>query len=417
MAIGSPFFRQLKLESRGLRWLQPELPLAHPLDGGRAASVARSVAETAQRLGKDAEAYQRVVAPLVAEAQALFEDALAPLHFPQHPLPVARLARHAWKPATRFAKRFGAEEARALFAGVAAHGVLPLEAPVSSAIAIMLLVAAHAYGWPAPAGGAQAIGAALLRRFEELGGAVRCGVRVGTLKDLPAARAYVFDVSPRSLATICGDALPAPYRKRLLAYRYGPGVFKVDYALSAPIPWRSEACRKAGTIHVGGTFAEIAAAERAPWNGAVAERPFVLVAQPTVFDPTRAPAGRHVAWAYCHVPQRSTVDRAQAIASQIERFAPGFRDCILAQHTLNCAQLEAENPNLVGGDVVGGVTDWRQLFGRPVLRRDPYATPNDAIFLCSASTPPGGGVHGMCGYWAAESVMRRFARGSPRSRG
>jgi phytoene dehydrogenase-like protein len=270
----------------------------------------------------------------------------------------------------------------------------------------MLLVAAHGYGWPVPEGGAQAITDALVRVLLSLGGEIRCGVTVKSLTELPPAAAYLFDVAPRNLAAICADALPAGYRRRLLAYRHGPGVFKVDYALSAPIPWDNPVCREAGTVHVGGTLEEVAASERRVWDGALADRPFVIVTQPSVLDATRAPQGKHVAWAYCHVPHGSNVDRQEAIAGQIERFAPGFRDCILATHTMGCAELESYNANNVGGDIVGGVTDWRQLFTRPVLRWDPYTTPNDRVFICSASTPPGGGVHGMCGYWAAESVSR-----------
>jgi len=409
MAIGSPFFRSLDLEGNGLRWLQPDVAVAHPLDGGRAAAARRDLSATARELGEDGPVYRSTFKPWVDRAAKLFPDALAPLRIPEHPLLFAGVGLEAWKPAIRFAKRFHGEPGRALFAGLAAHGVLPLDSFLSSAIGIMMLVAAHSYGWPVPEGGAQAITDALVRALLSLGGELRCGVTVRSPRELPPADVYLFDVAPRNLAAICEDTLPAGYRRRLLAYRHGPGVFKVDYALSAPIPWEAPVCRQAGTVHVGGTLEEVAAAERAPWDGTLADRPFVIVAQPTLLDATRAPRGRHVAWAYCHVPHGSNVDRREAISGQIERFAPGFRDCILAAHTTNCAELEAYNANNVGGDVVGGVTDWRQLFTRPVARWNPYATPNPRVYLCSASTPPGGGVHGMCGYWAAEAAMRGSA--------
>jgi phytoene dehydrogenase-like protein len=411
MAIGSPFFRTLDLERHGLRWLQPDVAVAHPLDDRRAVAVRRDPVATARELGEDEAAYLSTLKPLIDRVEELFGDALAPLRIPDHPVLLARLGWTAWRSATGFAKRFQGEPARALIAGHAAHAVLPLEAFASSAIGIMLLVAAHGYGWPVPEGGASAITDALVRVLHSLGGELRCGVAVRSLGELPPAAAYLFDVAPRNLAAIGDDALPAGYRRRLLAYRHGPGVFKVDYALSAPIPWDNPVCREAGTVHVGGTLEEIAASERAPWDGTLSDRPFVIVTQPSLLDRTRAPEGKHVAWAYCHVPHGSSVDRREAIDGQIERFAPGFRDCILAAHTMSCADLEAYNANNIGGDIVGGVTDWRQLFTRPVVRSNPYTTPNDRIFICSASTPPGGGVHGMCGYWAAEAVLARLSTG------
>jgi phytoene dehydrogenase-like protein len=410
MAIGSPFFRTLGLERQGLRWIQPDVALAHPLDGRRAVAVRRDPVASARELGEDAPVYLSTLKPLIDRAEDLFQDALAPLRIPHHPVLLARLGLTAWRSAAGLAKRFHGEPARALFAGNAAHGVLPLDSFLSSAIGIMLLVAAHGHGWPVPEGGAQAITDALVRVLPSLGGEIRCGVTVQSLSELPPANAYLFDVAPRNLAAICADALPAGYRRRLLAYRHGPGVFKVDYALSAPIPWDHPVCREAGTVHVGGAFEEVAASERAAWDGTLADKPFVIVTQPSLLDRTRAPEGKHVAWAYCHVPHGSSVDRRDAITGQIERFAPAFRDCILATHTMGCSDLEAYNANNVGGDIVGGVTDWRQLFTRPVARWSPYTTPNDRVFICSASTPPGGGVHGMCGYWAAEAVMKRLMK-------
>ncbi len=407
MGLGSPFFQTLELEKHGLRWVQPEHPLAHPLDGGRAAVLHRSLEETAQALGRDRKRYRRFFQVLVKHAPELFKDMLAPAGFPKHPFLMARMGLGAGLPATWFARYFSTEEGKALFGGCAAHSIMALHLPLTSAIGIALQLAGHAVGWPIPEGGSQRITDALVSLLKQHGGEVRCGTTVKSLADLPEARAWLFDLSPKNVSSICGDALPERYRRRLERFRHGPGVFKVDYALSAPIPWTHEGCRKAGTVHVGGSWPELVASERDAWEGRLSEAPFVLVAQPSIHDPTRAPEGKHVAWAYCHVPSGSTVDRLEVINRQIERFAPGFRDCVLAQHTMHCADMEAYNPNYVGGDVIGGITDWRQLYTRPAGLRNPYATPNARIFLCSASTPPGGGVHGMCGYWAAESVMKK----------
>ncbi len=407
MGIGSPFFKTLDLEKHGVRWLQPEIAVAHPLDGDRAGVAFQHLERTVQGLGIDGARYHRVIAPLVKHNAELLVDALAPLGIPHHPLLMARLGLSGVQPASMFARGFQTPEARALFAGNAAHGVMPLEKLFSSAIGLMLLVSAHAIGWPIPEGGSQNIADALVRILKSHGGELQCGVSVRSFAELPPARAYLFDVSPKNLSAICGDALPSGYRKRLEKYRHGPGIFKVDYALHAPIPWTNEFCRKAGTVHVGGTFEEVAQSERDAWEGRLCEKPFTLVVQPSIFDATRAPEGKHTAWAYCHVPHGSTENRLDAINSHIERFAPGFRDCILAAHTMNCADMEQYNPNYIGGDVIGGVTDIGQLFTRPVARLNPYTTPNPKIYLCSASTPPGGGVHGMCGYWAAEAVLKR----------
>jgi phytoene dehydrogenase-like protein len=407
MGIGSPFFKTLGLEKHGVRWLQPEVAVAHPLDGGRAGVAFQDLKNTIGGMGVDGARYRRVFAPLAQHCDEILGDALGPLGIPKHPLLMARLGMSAAQPASWFAKGFRTDEARALFAGNAAHGIMPLEKFFSSAIGIMLLVTAHAIGWPVPEGGTQRIADALVKILESYGGKVRCGVPVKSLAELPPARAYLFDVSPKNLSAICGEALPSGYRRRLEKYRHGPGIFKVDYALHAPIPWTNEFCRSAGTVHVGGTFWEVADAERAAWEGRLTDKPFALVVQPTVLDPTRAPQGKHTAWAYCHAPRYSTESRLEAINAQIERFAPGFRDCILAAHTMNCADVERYNPNYIGGDIIGGVTDLGQLFTRPVARWNPYTTPNPKIYICSASTPPGGGVHGMCGYWAAEAALKR----------
>ena len=407
MGIGSPFFKTLDLEKHGVRWLQPEVAVAHPLEGGRAGVAFRNLGRTIEALGQDGGRYHRVFLPLVKHCDEILGDALGPLGIPKHPLLMALLGVSGAQPASWFGGRFRTEEARALFAGNAAHGIMPLEKLFSSAIGIMLLVTAHAIGWPIPEGGTQTIADAMVMILKSHGGELRCGVSVKSIAELPPARAYLFDVSPKNLSAICGEALPAGYRRRLEKYRHGPGIFKVDYALHAPIPWANEFCRRAGTVHVGGTFEEVADAERAAWEGRLTDKPFALVVQPTLLDSTRAPQGKHTAWAYCHAPSGSTVSRLEAINAQIERFAPGFRDCILAAHTMNCADVERYNPNYIGGDIIGGVTDLGQLFTRPVARWNPYTTPNPRIYICSASTPPGGGVHGMCGYWAAEAARTR----------
>jgi len=408
MGVASPFMKSLNLEQNGLRWIQPELPLAHPLDRGRSVVLHQSLDETCAGLGRDGDRYRTFFEPLVRNADKLYSDLLKPAGLPSHPFLMARFGIGAGLPAAVFARFFATEEARALFAGNAAHSVMAFEMLLTSAIGLVLQTCAHAVGWPIPEGGSQSIADAMVRILEAHGGKVECSHEVKSLANLPPAKAYLFDVSPRNLSKICGEALPASYRRKLEAYRHGPGVFKVDYALSEPIPWANEACRKAGTVHVGGTYAEIAASERAAWDGKPTDKPFVLVAQPTVQDPTRAPAGKHIAWAYCHVPNGSALDKSQIIQAQIERFARGFSDVILAKHTMNTTAMEAYNHNYIGGDVIGGVTDWRQLFTRPVGLLDPYATPNPKVYICSASTPPGGGVHGMCGYWAAEAVLQRM---------
>jgi phytoene dehydrogenase-like protein len=408
MGMASPYLKTLDLEQHGLKWVQPETPLGHPLSEGRAAVLHRSLEETVAAFSVwDAILYRLFCERLVENADDLYADLLKPFGLPKHPITMGRFGVGAGLSASAFAALFQSEEARALFGGNAGHSVMAFHLPLTAAIALVLQLSAHAVGWPIPERGSQSIADAMVRKLESLGGEVRCGWNVKSLAELPPASAYLFDVSPRNLSRICGDALPSKYRNKLEAYRHGPGVFKVDYALNAPIPWTNADCRKAGTIHVGGTFEEIAASECAAWDGHHTDKPFVLVAQPSISDPTRAPQGKHVAWAYCHVPHGSTEDRLEVINAQIERFAPGFRDTILATHTMNCAEMESYNANYIGGDVIGGVTDLGQLFTRPVGLLNPYATPNPKIFLCSASTPPGGGVHGMCGYWAAESVLRR----------
>lgn len=398
LGLGSPFFSTLPLRKYGLEWIQPELPVAHPLDDGTAVVLHRNLAQASPE-------WQRLFRPLVENWQALAEDFLRPmLRVPSHPLLMAHFGLRAMRSAEGLARHWN-ERDRALFAGLAGHSFLPLDGMPSAAFGLILGLLAHAVGWPMPRGGSQQISNALAAHFRSLGGVIQTGKPVRNLEGLPRARVYLLDVTPRQLVEMAGSKLPASYKR----YRYGPGIFKIDYALSAPIPWRSPECLRAGTIHLGGTFAEIARAERQIWEGTLPERPFVLLAQQSLFDPTRAPAGKHVAWAYCHVPHGSTADASELIGAQIERFAPGFRDCVLARATKNCAQMEQYNPNYVGGDINGGAATFRQLIARPVLRLNPYRTPIPGVFLCSSSTPPGGGVHGMCGFHAANAALARIA--------
>jgi phytoene dehydrogenase-like protein len=410
LGVLSPWFRSLALEAHGLRWIHPPVSVAHPLDGEPAVLLRRSLDETASELGEDARAYERFFAPLLREPEALLADLLGPLRVPRHPLRLARFGLAGLLPATSFRARFRGERARAVLAGCAAHSILPLERPVTAAVAMIFALTAHVVTWPVAAGGSQAIARALAAYLETLGGRIETGRRVRRLADLSPARVVLFDTSPDQLSDICESILPARYVRRLRRYRYGPGVFKLDWALDGPIPWRDPRCLDASTVHLGGTLDEIAAAEAAVWRGEHPERPFVLLVQQSQFDDTRAPAGKHTGYAYCHVPAGSTRDLTDIVERQVERFAPGFRDRVLARHTLRTTDLHHDNPNYVGGAIGGGVADAWQLFTRPVARLDPYSTPNPRLFLCSASTPPGGGVHGMCGYFAARSALRRLRR-------
>jgi phytoene dehydrogenase-like protein len=412
MAVISPILRELALEEHGVKWLYPPVSLAHPLADGTAAALLPSLGETAASLGIDGAAYRRLFEPLVAVQQQLWPELLAPLHLPRHPLTLVRFGLPALRSAKGLARaHFRGAHAQALFAGCAAHGFLPLSKLSTAAMGLALAVAGHAPGWPYPQGGAQVLADALVAYARRLGVTFVTGCRVASLDQLPAARAYLLDVSPRQLAEIAGERLPARYRSRLLRYRYGPAAYKVDWALSAPIPWRAAACRAASTVHVGGTLEEIADAEAAIWAGRLPQKPFILVAQPTIVDPSRAPPQRHTGWAYAHVPMGWSTDITALIEARIEEYAPGFRETILARHVFTPAALEQHNPNYLGGHIIGGVADLTQLFTRPVARWVPYSTPNPAIFICSASTPPGAGVHGMCGYHAAQAVLRRrFSR-------
>ena len=405
MALVSPFLKTLPLN---LTWVESPYAVAHPLDDGTAAILEQSLDATTQRLGRDdARAWRRMMKPFVDRADVLFDEILGPVPLlPRHPLLLARFGLLGLRSATAVMRRFKTDAARALFGGCAAHAIIPPNWAGSASFGIAMGVSAHAVGWPCARGGSESIARAMADYFVALGGTIETGRRVTKLSELPPSRAVIFDVTPRQLAAIAGDALPARYLRKLRHFRYGPAVFKIDWALDGPIPWRAEECARALTVHVGGSVEEIAEHETAIWNGRTTRKPFVLVAQQSLFDATRAPDGKHTGWAYCHVPHGSNEDMTEAIESQIERFAPGFRDRILARRTMNAAQYEAYDANVVGGDIGGGANTLLQFLARPFPKRDPYATPNRRIYLGSSSTPPGGGVHGMCGYHAAQSALK-----------
>jgi len=408
LGMSSPFFRSLPLEQYGLEWIQPAVPLAHPLDDGPAVVLDRSIAETGTTLGPDADRYRRLMEPFVADWDILSDAFLGPLR-PQslrHPYALARFGLRAIRSARGLAESiFKGERARAIFAGVSAHSILRLEQSPSAGAGLVLSILAHAVGWPMPRGGSQQIVDAMASHLLSLGGEIVTDTEIKSLDMLPPAQAILCDVTPRQLLHIAGSRLPTGYQRQLQRYRYGPGVFKVDFALDEPIPWKAPECSNAGTVHLGGTLAEIASAEADVWKGKHPERPFVLLAQQSLFDATRAPAGKHTAWAYCHVPNASSFDMTERIEAQIERFAPGFRDSILVRHSISPIELERYNANDVGGDIGGGVQDLWQFFTRPTIRVNPYATPSKGLYLCSSSTPPGGAVHGMCGYFAARTAL------------
>ncbi len=409
MGILSPYFSTLPLAQHGLEWIRPAASVAHPLDAEPAVVLRRSLDETALGLGADEARYRRLLAPFLKNPRGLLADVLGPLGVPRHPLMMLRFGLNAIRSAAALARsRFRGARARALLAGCSAHSILPLERSLSGAVGLLFLITAHVEDWPVAKGGSMAIARALASHLRALGGRVQTRVRVRSLADLPAARVYLFDTSPAQLADIAAPILPARYLRRLRRFRYGPGVFKLDWALDGPIPWKDPRCLEASTVHLGGTLEEIAEGEAAVWRGKHPERPFVLLVQQSQFDPSRAPEGKHTGYAYCHVPAGSTLDLTGVLERQVERFAPGFRDRILARHAMRTDDFEKDNPNCLGGAITGGVADLFQAFARPVARLDPYSTPNPRVFLCSASTPPGGGVHGMCGYHAAQSALRRI---------
>lgn len=407
LALASPFFRRFDPGARGVRFAHPEVVYAHPLDGGRAAVVTRSVADTAARLGGDAAAYQKLIQPLAAGGNALADAVLSSMRRPpRYSGALATYARLGLRSAATVAGRFRTDEARALFAGVAAHGMLPLTASPTAGVGLLLGSVAHTAGWPVVEGGSARLTDAMVGAIADAGGQVQTGHWVRSLAELPPAPATLLDVSPRAFLSLAGDRLPARYRDALARFRYGAGICKVDFALSGPVPWRNEAARRAGTLHLGGGFEEIAAGEAAVARGEHPGSPYVLVVQAGVADPTRAPRGQHALWAYCHVPSGSTVDMTARIEAQIERFAPGFTDLVLARHTRTAAQEEALNPNYVGGDIACGAQTVRQVLARPVARWNPYRTPLRGVYLCSSATPPGPAVHGRCGELAALTALR-----------
>ena len=407
MAAGSPFFASLPLNDFGLEYIFPEYDAAHPFDDGTAAVFESSLQNTASGLGVDRDAYIKLFSRLLNEWPMIDSDVLGPFRIPNHPLAMANFGMKALLPAETLARNyFRGEKARGLFAGMAAHGLLPFSKIASAAAALVLMIQGHQKGWPVVRGGSQQLANALAAYFASIGGQIQTGFRIEKLRDLPGSRAIVLDVSPKQALEIAGHSFSSFYRNQLMKYRYGMGVFKIDWALDAPIPFTAASCTRAGTIHLGNDYAEIASNEQLTADGKHPEKPFVLLAQQSLFDPTRAPAGKHTAWAYCHVPNCSVQDMRTAIEKQVERFAPGFRERILATHTMDTREMETYNPNNVGGTINGGAQDIRQLFTRPALRLSPYRTSAKGIYLCSASTPPGGGVHGMCGFQAAKRVLR-----------
>lgn len=407
LALTSPFFRSLDLGAHGLEWIHPPAPLAHPLDDGSAVLLERSLEATAEGLGQDADRYRRLIGPAVRDWDELIPELLKPLGIPSSLFPLLRFGPHAMRSAVGLARAwFKGGKAQALFAGNSAHAIFPLQHPSSAGFGLMLSMSGHAVGWPIARGGSQAIADALASYFSSLGGEVRAGSPVSSMSDLPAAKAILFDVTPKQLARIAGSILPPYYRERLERHRYGSGVFKVDWALNGPIPWKDPRCSQAGTLHLGGTLEEVAAAELDVWRGVLPEKPFVLLSQPSLFDSSRAPDGMNTAWGYCHVPNGCSVDMTRRIEAQVERFAPGFRSRVLAKHTMFPAEMEAYNANYVGGDITGGVQSFWQLFVRPLGRWGAYSTPVTGLYVCSSSMPPGAGVHGMCGHLAAKLALK-----------
>jgi phytoene dehydrogenase-like protein len=405
LAVGSPFLKTLPLDKYGLEFVYPTIAAAHPFDDGTAAALHKAVERTAEALGKDEQSYLKLMEPLVKDWPALAPEVLGPLRFPEHPINMARFGLNALTSATWLARRFRTKQARGLWAGMAAHAIQPLSNAATSAIGLVLLMAGHSGGWPIPKGGSKAIANALTSYFVALGGSIETNFYVRSLGQLPSSHAVLFDVTPRQLLQIAGHTFSSIYKWQLNRYRYGMGVFKIDWALNEPIPFVAPECRHAGTIHLGNTLEEIANSEQLTSEGKHPEKPFILLAQQSLFDASRAPEGKHTAWAYCHVPNGSEVDMTERIEKQVERFAPGFKDRILATHVMNTTQIEAHNPNYIGGDINGGVIDIGQLFTRPALRRSLYKTSAKGIYICSSSTPPGGGVHGMCGYHAAKRAL------------
>ncbi|MET3979571.1 phytoene dehydrogenase-like protein [Mucilaginibacter sp. UYP25] len=405
LAAASPFFKTLPLANNGLNYVYPEIDAAHPLLHAKPAVLCRSIDSTAQHLGDDEKAYRKLMGSVTKNWPLIDADVLGPLHFPKHPFALASFGLDALKPATMLANQFKTKQAKALIAGMAAHSMQPITNLATSAIAMVLMATGHLGGWPIPIGGSNSIANALASYFKLIGGTIQTDTYIRSLDQLPSAHALLFDITPKQLLEIAGHKFSSIYKWQLERYRYGMGVYKIDWALSEQIPFEAEACRKAGTVHLGNTLNEIRDAEQQTWNGKHPDKPFVLLAQQSLYDNTRAPKGKHTAWAYCHVPNGSTKNMTEIIENQIERYAPGFKDVILAKHTLDTVQIEEYNPNYIGGDINGGVIDLGQLFTRPALRYSPYKTSHKGMYICSSSTPPGGGVHGMCGYYAAKKAL------------
>lgn len=406
LAIASPFFESLPLEKFGLQFVNPPIAAAHPFEDGTAAALYNSIEQTAEALGEDKDSYLQLIKPVVKKWPLIKNDVLGPLHFSKHFLSMASFGLKALQSAERLSKRFETKQAKGLWAGMDAHSMQPLSNATTSAIALVLMTTGHLNGWPIAKGGSDSIANALASYFISLGGKIETNFYVRSLSQLPSSNAVLFDVTPKQLLEIAGEKFSSFYQWQLKRYRYGMGVFKIDWALDAPIPFAAEECKKAGTVHLGNTLEEIAAYENATSKNIHAERPFVLLSQPSLFDASRAPEGKHTAWGYCHVPNGSTADMTDEIEKQVERFAPGFRERIIGRHVMNTAQMEAYNPNYIGGDINGGIIDITQLFTRPALRFSPYKTSAKGIYICSSSTPPGGGVHGMCGYHAAKKALK-----------
>jgi phytoene dehydrogenase-like protein len=406
-AAGSPFLSTLDLDKFGLEFIQPEVAYAHPLDDGEAGLAYQDLNKTAERLGVDKEAYIKLYNEFVNDWDYLSQDIFGTLRIPKHPLLMAKFGWYGMFSAKLLCNSlFKTEKARALFTGCAAHSIVPLTRSFTASFGIVLGASAHSVGWPVAKGGSASITNAMAKLFRSLGGEIKTGYRVKTLSDLPPSKVILFDLTPHQIARIAENELPKSYLNKLRNYKYGPGTFKMDWALSEAVPWTNKEARKAGTLHLGGTFLDISKAEQAVWDGEHPENPYVLVSQPTVCDPSRAPEGKHTLWAYCHVPNGSEQDMTKVIEDQIERYAPGFKDIIISKHTMHAMEMEQYNFNYIGGDINGGAQTVTQLFGRPTLKWDPYKIPANGLYICSSSTPPGGGVHGMSGYHAAQSVLK-----------
>lgn len=405
--IGSPFFRTLPLTDYGLEWIHPKFPVAHPLENGDAIIASQSLEKTLERMGKDGKNYKSLIKSFVEGWDYLSDDLFAPVRVPNNPLSMARFGWFGMLSAKLLSNSmFDTPQVKAYFAGLAAHSIIPLENSFTASFGLVLATAIHSVGWPIAKGGSASITNALAGYFKSLGGEIETGTRISNTSELPSSKTILFDLTPHQIVKIADQELPLGFKNKYLGYKYGPGAFKMDFALSEPVPWVNSDCAGAGTLHLGGSFEEIAFSERETWKGNHPEKPYVLVSQPSLFDDSRAPTGKHTLWAYCHVPNGSDKDCSKEIINQIERYAPGFRDIIISSHSITAPEFETYNANYIGGDINGGAQTFKQLIGRPVFQWDPYKLPVKGMYICSSSTPPGGGVHGMCGYHAAKSVLK-----------